>query len=62
MVNITPDYETITIEEFDNLARSKLFAEGPEIETVEHNDIYCPGREVRGTLLNGRKVRAVFVK
>jgi len=56
----TPGYETIPIEEFDILARdSSLWSDGPEIEQPDPMGPYQPHREVRGTLLTGRKIRAV---
>jgi hypothetical protein len=56
----TPGYQTITIEEFDALARDqRLWESGPEIERPDPQGPYQPQREVRGTLKTGEKLRAV---
>ena len=60
-VEHTKGYETITIEEFDKFCIEKAFKQGPEISTFGNGryDPYCPKREVRGILNDGRKIRAV---
>lgn len=54
-------YETISIEEFDRLARARQFADGPYISTFGdgYGDPYLESRDVFGTLKDGRKVAAV---
>lgn len=61
MANVTPGFETVTKEEFDQLARQPdLWEVMPEIESrsKEYGDPYNPKREVRGILKDGRKLRA----
>jgi hypothetical protein len=59
MANVTPNYDTLSKKEFDELARQPdLWIQGPEIERQEHNAPYDPTREVRGILKDGRKIRA----
>ncbi len=56
------DYEIIPREEFDDLARKEEFVDGPWISSFGDGpyDPYCPPshRWVRGTLRDGRNVKA----
>jgi hypothetical protein len=63
MAEETKGYKTVSREEFDKLAKNwELWSEGPEVETRtrQYGAPYCPGREVRGVLKDGRKLRAVI--
>jgi len=61
MAENTKGYDTISIEEFNALARQKeLWLEGPEIERHDlvYGDPYSPKSEVRGILKDGRRIRS----
>ena len=53
-------YEPITIEEFNRLARERQFAVGPFIETFGDGpyEPYNPSRRVWGILRDGRQVES----
>lgn len=55
-----PEHEEIPIEEFDDLARRKMFEVGPYLSTFGdgYGDPYITERTVIGILNGGRKVRA----
>lgn len=54
-------FEELPIAEFDQLARTKQFAEGPHISTFGdgYGEPYQPERNVWGKLKDGRNVRSV---
>lgn len=54
------DYETVPLPEFDALARSKSFADGPYVTEFGDRwyDPYVPTRTVWGTTLEGRKIKS----
>ena len=60
-MDYSPEYEQVSIADFDTLARKKKFSDGPHISTFGdgYGEPYQPERPVWGQLKDGRKIRSI---